>query len=75
MDSYYYTLKAKKYPDERNVYHVLNGCPRGRAIKSKHREYGLPSPSQHRHPCEACLSRIEKWLTSLPVNDRPTWLR
>jgi hypothetical protein len=45
------------------------------AIKEKHRITGLPPASEHRHPCDACLSEIKDWLKALPDEIRPSQFR
>jgi hypothetical protein len=74
MDSYY-TDRFDKYQADKGVYHVLYSCPQGMAIKEKHRITGLPPASEHRHPCDACLSEIKDWLKALPDEIRPSHFR
>jgi len=74
MDSYY-TDRFDKYEADKGIYHVLYSCPRGMAIKEKHRIAGMPPESEHRHPCDACLSEIKDWLKALPEEIRPSQFR
>ncbi len=71
MDSYY-TDRFDKYIEDKGIYHVLFSCPRGLLIKKKHRIVGMPPETEHRLPCDACLSEIKDWLKSLPEDIRPS---
>jgi hypothetical protein len=73
MDSYY-TDRFDKYAEDEGTYHVLFSCPKGRAIKEKHRTLGMPPASENRRPCAACVNEIKKWLTGLPGDIRPSGL-
>jgi hypothetical protein len=73
MDSYY-TDRFDKYTEDEGTYHVLFSCPKGKAIKEKHRTLGMPPASENRRPCAACVNEIKKWLIGLPGDIRPSGL-
>jgi hypothetical protein len=72
---FYYTDRFDKYAEDEGIYHVLFSCPKGVAIKEKHRTLGMPSPTANRRPCGACLGEIKDWLRGLPPEIRPSQFR